>query len=131
MAWASTSRQSTRIPGSASSACTNAPACLAPTSRSDRRLAARRSSFACRRPARIPDSRSHVKTSGSDPADFARTRSRPTVVVADDHRRMLDAVSNLLADDFRLVAAVTDGRQAVDAVNRLEPDVVVLDITMP
>jgi len=51
--------------------------------------------------------------------------------VADDHRRMLDAVSTLLADDFRLVAAVTDGRQAVDAVCRLDPDVAVLDITMP
>jgi CheY-like chemotaxis protein len=55
----------------------------------------------------------------------------PTVVVADDHRRMLDAVSRLLADDFRVVAAVTDGRQAVDAVLRLDPDLAVLDITMP
>jgi DNA-binding NarL/FixJ family response regulator len=44
---------------------------------------------------------------------------------------MLNAVSSLLADDFRLVAAVTDGRQAVDAVSRLDPDIVVLDITMP
>ena len=52
-------------------------------------------------------------------------------MVADDHRRMLDAVSNLLTEDFRLVAAVTDGRQALDAVKRLDPDVVVLDITMP
>jgi CheY-like chemotaxis protein len=44
---------------------------------------------------------------------------------------MLDAVSSLLADDFRLVAAVTDGRQAVEAVSRFDPDVAVLDITMP
>ena len=44
---------------------------------------------------------------------------------------MLDAVSKLLSDDFRIVAAVTDGRQAVDAVCRLAPDVAVLDITMP
>jgi CheY-like chemotaxis protein len=44
---------------------------------------------------------------------------------------MLDAVSTLLADDFRLVAAVTDGHQAVDAVCRLDPDIAVLDITMP
>jgi CheY-like chemotaxis protein len=55
----------------------------------------------------------------------------PTVVVADDHRRMLDAVSRLLMDDFHVVAAVTDGRQAVDAVLRLDPDIAVLDITMP
>jgi CheY-like chemotaxis protein len=44
---------------------------------------------------------------------------------------MLDAVSSLLSDDFRLVAAVTDGRKAVEAVSRLDPDVAVLDITMP
>jgi len=44
---------------------------------------------------------------------------------------MLDAVSKLLSDEFHLVAAVTDGRQAVEAVCRLSPDVAVLDITMP
>ena len=44
---------------------------------------------------------------------------------------MLDAVSNLLSDDFTVVAAVTDGRQAIEAVRRLDPDVAVLDITMP
>ena len=72
-----------------------------------------------------------MKTDAYYPSNLARGASRPTVVVADDHRRMLDAVSTLLADDFRLVASVTDGRQAVDAVNRLDPDIVVLDITMP
>ena len=72
-----------------------------------------------------------MKTTGCQSSAAAHERTRPTVVVADDHRRMLDAVSNLLADDFRLVAAVTDGRQAVDAVSRLDPDVAVLDITMP
>jgi CheY-like chemotaxis protein len=63
--------------------------------------------------------------------DVPRDESRPTVVVADDHPAMLEAVSGLLADDFRVVAAVTDGRQAVEAVSRLQPDAVVLDITMP
>ena len=72
-----------------------------------------------------------MKTTGCQSSAAAHERTRPTVVVADDHRRMLDAVSNLLADDFRLVAAVTDGRQAVDAVSRLDPDIAVLDITMP
>jgi DNA-binding NarL/FixJ family response regulator len=62
---------------------------------------------------------------------MARGQARPTVVVADDHRRMLDAVLNLLSDDFSVVAAVTDGRQAIEAVRRLDPDVAVLDITMP
>src|SRR5262249_11592471 len=49
----------------------------------------------------------------------------------DDHKRMLDAVSHLLAEDFSVVAAVTDGRQALEAVQRFDPDVAVLDITMP
>lgn len=44
---------------------------------------------------------------------------------------MLDTVSSLLSDEFRLVAAVPDGRQAVEAVSRLDPDIAVLDITMP
>jgi DNA-binding NarL/FixJ family response regulator len=56
---------------------------------------------------------------------------RPTVVLADDHARVLEAASAFLAENFEVVAAVTDGRQAVDAARRLDPDAVVLDITMP
>jgi len=40
-------------------------------------------------------------------------------------------VSRLLAASFDVVAAVADGQQAVDAAGRLDPDVVVLDVTMP
>jgi CheY-like chemotaxis protein len=40
-------------------------------------------------------------------------------------------VSTLLAARFDLVAAVTDGRQAVHTARRLDPDVVLLDVTMP
>jgi CheY-like chemotaxis protein len=32
---------------------------------------------------------------------------------------------------FEIIAAVEDGKQAVDATLRLDPDVVVLDISMP
>jgi DNA-binding NarL/FixJ family response regulator len=56
---------------------------------------------------------------------------RPRVIFADDHARVLESVAGLLADDFDVVAAVTDGRQAVDAALHLEPDAVLLDITMP
>ena len=56
---------------------------------------------------------------------------RPRVIVADDHVRVLESVAGLLVDDFDVVAAVTDGRQAVDAALHLEPDAVLLDITMP
>jgi CheY-like chemotaxis protein len=56
---------------------------------------------------------------------------KPRVLVADDNALILSNVSSLLARNFDLVAAVPDGRQALDASRRLDPDVVVLDVTMP
>ena len=61
----------------------------------------------------------------------ATHRLKPRVVIADDHAPILASVSRLLADDFEVVAAVTDGRQALEVSLRLDPDVVVADITMP
>jgi DNA-binding NarL/FixJ family response regulator len=58
-------------------------------------------------------------------------RDKPRVLLADDHIPLLKSVSKLLASDFDVIAAVTDGRRAVDAVMELAPDVVLLDITMP
>ena len=64
---------------------------------------------------------------------FGQTDSarKLTVLVADDNPLILEQASELLARDFNLVAAVADGRQALDASLRLDPDVAVLDITMP
>ncbi len=56
---------------------------------------------------------------------------RPRVLLADDHLAVLKSVKRLLAADFDVVAAVADGSQALDASLRLDPDVVVLDVTMP
>ncbi len=56
---------------------------------------------------------------------------RPTLLVADDNASILKTVSTLLEKDFDLVAAVPDGRQALDETLRLDPDVAVLDVTMP
>jgi CheY-like chemotaxis protein len=53
------------------------------------------------------------------------------VLLADDHLAVLKSVSRLLAADFDVVAAVGDGSQALEASRRLDPDVVVLDVTMP
>ena len=57
--------------------------------------------------------------------------ARPSVLVADDHPQVLEAVSTLLEADFRLVGATTDGQRALESSYRLDPDLVVLDITMP
>ena len=56
---------------------------------------------------------------------------RLRVLLADDNVSILAKVSTLLTRNFDVVAAVTDGRQALHAAQRLDPDVAVLDITMP
>ena len=56
---------------------------------------------------------------------------RSRVLIADDHAQMLERTRAVLAAEFEVVAAVSDGLAAVDAAFRLRPDVVVLDISMP
>ena len=57
--------------------------------------------------------------------------SRPRVLLADDHALLLGAFEKLLADEFDIVGQVSDGRAVVAAAETLNPDVVVLDISMP
>ncbi len=57
--------------------------------------------------------------------------TRPRVLVADDHRAMLDSLVRLLSRDFDVVATVTDGLAAVTEAEHLDPDLLVLDIAMP
>jgi len=56
---------------------------------------------------------------------------KPTVLLADDHKIVLDGLSSLLASRFDLVGAVTNGIELVEQVQALQPDVVVADISMP
>src|SRR5215510_5972779 len=56
---------------------------------------------------------------------------RPRVLVVDDHPEVLRHVSTFLATNFDVVATATDGHQAIDLAQRLEPDLIVLDVVMP
>ena len=56
---------------------------------------------------------------------------RPRVLLADDHRMVAEALTNLLSGEFDLVGVVEDGRQLIEAAGELRPDVIVADITMP
>jgi DNA-binding NarL/FixJ family response regulator len=57
--------------------------------------------------------------------------SRARVLLADDHSVMLDRVGALLSSSFEVVGAVTNGLEMISAGIRLNPDVIVTDITMP
>jgi DNA-binding NarL/FixJ family response regulator len=56
---------------------------------------------------------------------------RARVFLADDNEEILQRVAQVLASEFDVVGTVLDGQALLDAVARLEPDVVVLDIAMP
>jgi len=53
------------------------------------------------------------------------------VVLADDHQALLARVRRLLAEEYDVVGVVENGSQAVDAVLTLNPDVLVIDVSMP
>ncbi|WOL39465.1 response regulator transcription factor [Pyramidobacter sp. YE332] len=55
------------------------------------------------------------------------------VLLADDHEMFLEGLRELLgkADGIELAGLARDGAEAVAAVERLQPDVVLMDMTMP
>jgi CheY-like chemotaxis protein len=56
---------------------------------------------------------------------------RPTVLIAEDHAEVAKAVSRVLSLDCDVVGTVADGGAVLEAAQRLQPDVVVLDLHLP
>jgi len=57
--------------------------------------------------------------------------TRPRILLADDHAILLEAFKALLEPEFEVVGTVTDGRALLVEFARLNPDVVLIDISMP
>ncbi len=57
--------------------------------------------------------------------------TRPRILLADDHTLVLEGIHKILQDDFDVIGMVEDGRALVEAAQRLEPEVIILDISMP
>jgi DNA-binding NarL/FixJ family response regulator len=57
--------------------------------------------------------------------------SRPRVLIADDHRIVLEGLKRLLSPEFHVVGTVEDGQDLPKAAELLHPDVIVADISMP
>jgi CheY-like chemotaxis protein len=55
------------------------------------------------------------------------------VALADDHRSVREGLARLLEEepDVEVVGEADDGRQAVDLVKELRPDIIVMDVSMP
>ncbi len=56
---------------------------------------------------------------------------RPRVLLADDHKMVVEGLRGLLEPEFEVVGTVEDGRALVAAAKDLRPDVIVADISMP
>ena len=56
---------------------------------------------------------------------------RPRVLLADDNDPLLSRIAGLLAADFHVVGTVSNGRELLEVADRLHPDLIVCDISMP
>ncbi len=70
----------------------------------------------------------------SDSSEGAEKRKATVrIVIADDHPIVRDGLKKLLMleDDFEVVGEAGDGREVLDRVQELDPDVLLLDLRMP
>jgi DNA-binding NarL/FixJ family response regulator len=56
---------------------------------------------------------------------------RPRVLLADDHTLVIEGLRRVLEADCEIVGAVSDGRALLEATERIHPDIIVADISMP
>ncbi len=56
---------------------------------------------------------------------------KTSVLLADDHRIVLEGLKGLLGDEFEVVGTAENGRVLVEQAAKLRPDVIVADISMP
>jgi DNA-binding NarL/FixJ family response regulator len=56
---------------------------------------------------------------------------RTTILIADDHKMFSEGLAGLLEEEFELVGIVENGQALVEEATRLEPEVIVVDISMP
>ena len=56
---------------------------------------------------------------------------RPKLLLADDHPLFLEGVRRLLENKYDVVGTVADGQALIAAAQHLQPDIIVVDISMP
>jgi DNA-binding NarL/FixJ family response regulator len=56
---------------------------------------------------------------------------KPRLLLADDHTLVLEGLKKLLEAEFELVGTAEDGRALLAAAQKLRPDLVLMDISMP
>jgi DNA-binding NarL/FixJ family response regulator len=57
--------------------------------------------------------------------------NRLRVLVAEDHAAVRSSVVRLLSKNYDVIGTVNDGRALLDAVHTMEPDVLIVDLSLP
>jgi DNA-binding NarL/FixJ family response regulator len=70
---------------------------------------------------------------GDDPAASSGQRGKIGILVIDDHRIFREGLRNILffQDDIEILGEGANGRQALELINELQPDIVLMDINIP
>jgi DNA-binding NarL/FixJ family response regulator len=56
---------------------------------------------------------------------------KPRVLLADDHKIVLEGLKSLLQSEFEIIGTAEDGRALVAIAETLRPDVIIADVSMP
>ena len=59
------------------------------------------------------------------------SNGRARVFLADDHQAILDRATELLNEKFELVGRAQNGKEALEGIESVHPDVLIVDIGMP
>jgi DNA-binding NarL/FixJ family response regulator len=57
--------------------------------------------------------------------------SKPRLLIAEDHKLVLEGYQRILDPEFDLIGTAEDGQTLVELALRLQPDAVLIDISMP
>lgn len=57
--------------------------------------------------------------------------SRKTILIADDHPLLVEGIASLLRSDFQILGSASNGRDLLVEAERLQPDLITIDIGMP
>ena len=56
---------------------------------------------------------------------------KPRILLADDHALVIEGFRRILEGHYQLIGMVGDGRAVLEAAKTLQPDIVILDVSMP
>ncbi len=82
-------------------------------------------------PQKLSRARGDLATTTAHDVPLGAALKRARVLLADDHAELLAVATRLLQTDFDVVKTVGDGEALLAEAFRIDPDLIVLDISMP